>query len=402
MKRSIAAAASFGITLATASVAFAHVPFVSAQDGQRTVRPPLQIAIGNDSYIAGEAVNLTETVNGNVNAAGGKVNVSAAIGGDLQAAGGEVTVSGGIRDNARIAGGNVSVGGRVNGTLTVIGGQVHIEKTAVIGGGLLVTGGTVVIDGTVNGALKAYGGEIMMNGKANGITEIRGGTVTVNGLVASNATVAGESLTVGETASFGGNLDYWSGQGQRDFSGRVKGTATFRDDLRHESKQPGRGAAAEALAGITLFSLFSAAFVIGLMMFFTHTYFSEAAKILQKKPWISLLTGFLFIILTPILALVLMLTFIGIPLAIAVVLMYAVSLYFSTALTSVVFARWIEHYNKKKWRPVTLFFLSLGVFIVLKLLWLVPLLGWLAAMVAVMMGLGSALLMKHQIYMKHR
>ncbi len=402
MKRSIVSLAIAGLTLSTASVCFAHIPSASAEEENRMIRPPVRISIGNETYTAGEQVMVAEDVNGNINVAGGKVFVSSTVAGDLQVAGGEVSVSGSIRDNVKIVSGNASISGRVNGTVTVAAGELHVEKTAVIGGGLLVTGGTVVIDGTINGMLKAYGSDITVNGTVNGITEIHGNDVAVNGLIASNATVTGTSFAIGETARFNGNLDYWSVQGRRDVSANVKGTATYREDLKYEQHDGVKEGAAGLLAGITLFSVFSAAFVIGLFLFFTREIFKNAAKTLQKQPWMSLLIGFLYVILTPILFLVLLLTFIGIPLAIAVLALYLASLYFSTILSSMVFARWIELKNKKKWNAVTIFFLTLGVFLVLKLLWVIPFLGWLARCVLILMGLGSLMTVKHQIFMKNR
>lgn len=402
MKRSIATLAVLGVTVSTVSICFAHIPSASADDENRMAKPPVQISIGNETYTAGEQVTLSESINGNINVAGGKVSVNSTVAGDLQVAGGEVSVSGSIRDNVKVLSGNASISGRVNGTVTVVAGELHIEKTAVIGGGLLVTGGTVVIDGTVNGMLKAYGSDITVNGTVNGITEIHGDDVAVNGLIASNAIVTGTSLSIGETARFNGNLDYWSVQGQRDMSANVKGTATYRDDLKYEQHDGVKEGAAGLLAGITLFSVFSAAFMIGLLLFFSREFFKNAAKTLEKKPWMSLLIGFLYVVLTPILFLVLLLTFIGIPMAVVVLAMYLVSLYFSTILCSMVFARWIELKNKKKWNAVTIFFLTLGVFLVLKLLWVIPFLGWLARFALIMMGLGSLMTVKHQIFMKNR
>lgn len=402
MKRSIASLAALGITLSTVSIAFAHVPFASAQEERRIAKPPVQISIGSDTYMAGETIALSDSISGNANIAGGEVSLGSTVAGDVQIAGGNVFVSGSIRDNLRVLGGDVNISGRINGTVTVVAGQLHLEKAAVIGGGLLVTGGTVVIDGTVNGMFKAYGSDVTVNGTVNGITEIRAENATVNGIIGANATVTGESFVLDETARFNGKLDYWSRQGQRDLSANVKGAATFRDDLKYTQHEAAAKGAAGMLAGITLFSVFSAAFIIGLLLFFTREFFKNAAKSLDKQPWMSLLIGFLYVVLTPVLFLILLLTFIGIPLAIAVLVMYLVSLYFSTVLSSMVFARWIEMKNKKKWNAVTIFFLTLGVFLVLKLLWVIPFLGWLARCVLIMIGLGSVISMKHQVYMKNR
>jgi len=404
MKRSLASIASAALTLATVPMAFAHVPFASAQDSERTVKPPVQISIGNDTYMAGEEVNITTAVNGNLNVAGGKVNIGSTIAGDLQVAGGEVAVTGGVRDNMRVLGGEVSISGRVNGTLTVVSGQVHIEKNAVVVGGMLVAGGSVVIDGVVEGALKARSGDVVINGTIKGITDINADTAAINGIVGGNATVVATSFTVGDTSNFNGNLDYWSQQGQQDLAGRVSGNATFKPELaplRDEAKSE-KGMFLGLLGGITLFSLFSAAFTIGLFLFFTRNFFKESAKYLNKQPWMSLLIGFLFVILTPIVIFILFVTFIGIPVALALFAGYLVFLFFSSTLASLVLARWVELRNKKNWHPVTIFFLTLGIFIGLKLLWIIPFLGWLANFVLVFMALGALMAMKQHVYMKAR
>lgn len=399
MKRSIASAALFLAALSNAS-------FASAQTTPAPVpAAPAQVSIGNDTYMAGEQVKLTVPANGNLNILAGNVTIATTVAGDLQIAGGDVTVSGGIRDNVRVLGGDVRISGRVNGTLTVVSGQVHIEKTAVIGGGLLATGGKVTIDGTVNGMLKATAGSVTVNGIVNGITEIHADDAAVNGIVGGNATVAANSFVVGNTANFRGKLDYWSQQGQQKFpAGRVTGVATFKPELAPHAgaTNDGKAVALGILGGLSLFSVFSAALTLGLFLFLTKNFFKEAAKSLQKQPWMSLLTGILFFLLTPIVALLFFATIIGIPVGILIVLGYFAVMFFSTTFASMTFARWIELRKKKKWRNVTVFFVALGIFIALKLLLGIPFLGWLANSVLVTTGVGAFLSAKYQGYKKVR
>lgn len=397
MKRSIA---SLGLVVTV----FSNVPFAIAQDAQRPVSPPSQITIGNDIYMAGEHVSITAPVNGNLNIAAGGITIGTTVAGDLQVMGGDIAIHGGIRDNVRVLGGDVRITGRVNGSLTVVAGQVLIEKTAVIGAGLLVTGGQVVIDGTVNGTLKAKAGDVTVNGTINGISDIRSDTATINGIMTGTSTVVANTFVIGETAMFRGNLNYWSGQGQQNLTGRVTGTAAFKADLApmHDDARHDKGMFFGLLGAITIYSLFSAALTIGLLMFLTKNFFVNAAKYLHKQQWMSLLIGFLYFILTPILALILAVTVIGIPLAIAVLLSYVVAMFFSSALTSMVLARWVETKYRKKWHPVTVFFLTLGIFIGLKILLIIPFLGWILNAVLVCMGIGSLIAMKHAVYMKAR
>jgi len=397
MKRSIA---SFGLFITL----FSNVPLVFAQDAERKIDPPVQVTIGNDTYMAGEFVSISTAVNGNMNIAAGGVTVNSTVAGDLQVMGGDIAIHGGIRDNMRVLGGDVRITGRVNGSLTVVSGKVLIEKTAVIGAGLLVTGGTVVIDGTVNGMLKAKAGDVTINGTINGLTDIHADNATVNGIITGSSTIVANTFIVGDTAHFRGNLNYWSQQGQQNLTGRVTGPAPFKADLapaRNDTKHD-KGMFLGLLGGITIYSLFSAALTIGLLMFLTKNFFINAAKYLHKQQWMSLLIGFLYFILTPILVVLLAVTVIGIPLAIAVLLSYVIAMFFSSTLTSMVLARWVETKYKKKWHPVTVFFLAMGIFIGLKILLVIPFLGWILNMVLVFMGIGSLIAMKHAVYMKAR
>jgi hypothetical protein len=134
--------------------------------------------------------------------------------------------------------------------------------------------------------------------------------------------------------------------------------------------------------------------MIGIFLYFTKTFFKDAAKVLRTKPLISFFTGLLYFVATPVIAMILLITIIGLPFAIALALLYAISLLFAKALTAIVLTRALELQYKKKWSMLNVFIVSLVIFLALKLIMIIPFIGWIATMIAVLIGYGAVLLVK--------
>jgi cell division protein FtsW (lipid II flippase) len=63
----------------------------------------------------------------------------------------------------------------------------------------------------------------------------------------------------------------------------------------------------------------------------------------------------------------------------------------STVITSVVAAHWLNNRFNYQWKYWKFVFAALGIFIVLKLITLLPFLGWLIALLTVCMAFGAIL-----------
>jgi len=73
------------------------------------------------------------------------VPIGTIVYGDAIAVGGRLDVAGTVTGNAVAAGGSVHVSGHVGGNVRAIGGSAVLESTAVVGGGVYTTGGSVNI-----------------------------------------------------------------------------------------------------------------------------------------------------------------------------------------------------------------------------------------------------------------
>lgn len=391
--------ASLGLIAATVFTS-AGVVFAADEKTNDTV----VMSVGNERYIAGENVTIAETIPGDLTVASGNVTVNSIVNGSLQAMGGNVTLTNLVRGNARIAGGTVVISKNINGNLVVAGGTVHIEPTSTIGGSVLVFGGSVIVDGAINGTLKVRGGKVTLNGSVRGDADLQTETLAMNGRITGNAIVSAKTLSLGQGASFQRNLNYWTLAGEQDFKTVVRGKATYDTTLAmHDSEmKDGKTIIAALIAAVSLFSLLSGALVILVMQLLTKNFFKDSAKMLHSRPGKSLLTGLLYFLLAPLAALLLIITIIGIPLGIAVALGLVLSIIFAKACTAIVLARWLEVEFKKKWSSIAIFFISLLIFVLLKLIDVIPVIGWLATLAAVLFCFGALIITKYERYLKVR
>ena len=355
------------------------------------------IAISDDLYAAGGDVYQQAAVEGDSFAAGGTVYVNETVGGDLHVAGGTVVVDAAIGDDARLVGGTITLSAPVQGDVIILGGKIHITKEANIGGDLYVQGGKVQVEGTVRGMTRIQSEDVRIEGTLNGPSEVRAVRAAIGGQLMSESRIAAQHISVGENAMFGGNLRYWQVAGPLQLGTKAKGQAVY--DLNLQRRAPQEAEKSEAafagmIAAFSLFSLLSTALLIAVLLLLTKTFFKESAKKMLRKPGTSFLRGLLYFIVTPIVAFLLLITIIGIPLAAVVGLHFVIAIIFAKALTAITWVRYFELRNGKAWGWWTVFGLSIAAFIVLKLLSIIPIIGWLACAVLTCMAFGALMTTK--------
>lgn len=141
---------------------------------------------GGDVYRAGQLVILAEEVSADAFLAGQTVSVSSHVEGSLHAAGQTVRISGNIGGNLYAVGQTVDATGGVAGSVTALGQTLTVGD---VGRNLRVTGQNVGLMGEI-------GGSALLAGE----------TVTVEGAVSGDLSLAGVTLTFGTEASVGGTL----------------------------------------------------------------------------------------------------------------------------------------------------------------------------------------------------
>jgi hypothetical protein len=149
-----------------------------------------------DFYGFGKTIMLSGSAREDVYALGGTVTVNGSIAKDFVAIGADVQVHGEVSDDARVGGLEVVIAEPVRGDLVVIGGTVHVLSTASVGGDMIVLGGDVKVDGPVTGSLVGAGEAVRISASVGGDVRMR----------------IGRTLTFTDTASVGRDVIYTSEQ----------------------------------------------------------------------------------------------------------------------------------------------------------------------------------------------
>ncbi len=261
--------------------------------------------------------------------------------------------------------------GKVDGKARAAGGKIRLAPGASIGGNASLAGGTIEVEGAVGRRLRAYGDTIFINGSIGGDVEL-----------------AGDDIRIGPDARITGSVEYRS---RRDIvvdpAAQVEGVVREIRQDRRWLREVGREAA--IFGGVTV--SFGMVLVGALMILAMPVFSREAGATIRRRPWQSAGVGVLMLIGVPCAAVVLLVTVIGIPLALLLVVGY-VALMLLGYLVAAIFVGdlALERVGKDKlgsaWWRVLFMFLALVAIAVVKQL---PFLGGLAAAALFVAGIGA-------------
>ena len=273
----------------------------------------------------------------NIYRAGGDVRLSAPVRGDVYAAGGRVTIEHPVQGDATLAGGSVRVRAAIGDDLRVAGGDVHIENS--VGGELYVSGGNITLGSTaeVLDAVTVYAGQATIDGKVKGPLKVYAQKIALNGEVGGNVELNAEEIEIGPKAKLSGALTYPADARFKTAEGAIIGGIitrgqsmngrpdTHRDREWHGQMMGNRAGWADSVAG-AVFSLVALLAVAALLLLVFTGFSSRAASTMLAKPWPALAAGTAVFVGTPMLAVLLCITLIGIPLGIALMMLFPLML----------------------------------------------------------------------------
>jgi len=325
--------------------------------------------VSEDFYAAGGQVTVSADVDGDVIVAGGRIVVDQRVTGDVMAAGGFVDLRADVQDDVRTAGGSVTVSGTIAGDLIAAGGSVNILSGARISGRTWITGGQLEIGGRLDNGLRAAGGSISIAGEINGDVEL-----------------FADKISVLPTAKIRGDIRY-TGRHEPviDAGAEIAGQVSY-EPL--EMDLPAHAAAAWGGRIAMVMSLI----LTGVVLFLMFPSFARgAAQAIVSDAWKCLGLGLAVLIMGPIVALLLLVTIIGIPLAVMTLATYVVFL-IAGYLTGALFLGelglgWL---GKDTRASTGLRVLSIvAAVLVLSIIAWIPLLGTFTTLAALVFGLGA-------------
>jgi len=315
VRRAVAAAGNLA-ALALAALAWA-APALAQEASDEVVKTG---TLAGDQYLAGRTVRLSARVNGDVLAAGGRVSVSGDVQGDVMAVGGHVEIAGIVADDVRVAGGQVDLSGTVGDEVVAAGGEVTIHRESTVHGRAMLAGRRVVVAGSVGRDLQA-GGEF----------------VEIDGEVGGSAGVAAGEVVIGPRARIAGDLTVRSRTPPRIAEG-----ARIGGQLRRIPVSDG------GLGGRVGSALRAVAFQLGILLLagawlaFLPRFSLTVARVERTEPAVSVSFGVAVLFGLPVLAVVLALTFVGLPLALAAVSAWGLAALLGYASTALCLGDWLR------------------------------------------------------------
>src|ERR1700682_4427005 len=241
--------------------------------------------LGDDVIMSGPRVTLTQSdsVPGDAILTGRAIEFSSSIGGDYLGAGGAQAIGGRVHGSVRAAGGEIHVTGAVDRNATIAGGNVTLDSTADVARNAYLVGGSVSVDGMVRGGLLASGGAVVLNGTVGRDVEVRG-----------------DALRIGPHAVITGNLRYRvpAGKVHIDSAARISGTVTALPVSRGWSLTHWLWTLGFLVAG-------------GLVVAPLPPFYAHGAGVIPERPFCSGLVGVGWCILVPIAILLAAITVLG-------------------------------------------------------------------------------------------
>lgn len=359
----------------------------------------LSLPFSDDLYITGGKIVVTEPVVGDLLVAGGSVIINGPVGADLMAAGGNLIINSAVGDDLRAAGGDITLTSSIGGDVMIYGGSVTIPSGVVVEGDIIVGAGTLHLGGTVRGNMRVDAGTVNFSGVVNGDAKVYAEEqINLNGRIEGDTSFAAPEVVLGQNADFGNNIAYWTKDGEMDFGQTpVGGQAIFTPELR-QPKSHGSGLRAERAVRRGMAAAFGAFFfgtllsgilaiVLGVLLF--KGTFREAGEVLHLNFWKGLGIGILTYLLLPIAAILAIFTLIGIPVGLLFLMLFVFAVIFGRIIAAMAFAAWMERRRVTQWSTGRFILASLGFFILLKLVNIVPFLGWVAVLLATFAGVGA-------------
>jgi cytoskeletal protein CcmA (bactofilin family) len=341
---------------------------VNMQSGES---PTLEGASNEMAFVVGDDGRITARVTDDVFATGGDVRVEGASADHLIMAAGEIEVAGAAVHDVIAAGGRIRLRTTaVADDVVLTGGELQLEPDARIAGSAVLTGGRLFIESPIGHELRA-----------------RGGRVTLSGPVGGDAWIHGGQVVIGPGARIGGDLHIRARHIEISPQAVVQGR-TIRQIT------PAKPRALKAGLAFVLVLATGLLVVLGLVAAAAPALVQGAESRLRAHFWPTAGVGALLLLVGAPLIIILLMTVIGIPLALFVVFLYGVGKLLAFAAVGY----WIGQILRRKLAPKRAaeppgwparlgWTLLAGLLMIV--VYLIPFLGLLALVLTVIVGVGA-------------
>ena len=326
--------------------------------------------IEDDLYAFGTNISINGTIHGDLIAAGSYISVDGTVTGDVIAAGNSIAIRGQVGGSVRAAGNMMVLDGKVTNDLLAAGNELTILSNGRVGRDVVVGATTATITGQIGRDLPA------------------GGTnVKIDGGVGGNVVASIEHLQLTDRATIGGNLKYTSKN-----EAQIASASSVKGSIERQTPEPGRAPLVTGPAALVVEWLkgLIGLLILGiLVVFFFPGFARRAGEALVHSPWMTLAIGALVLVGLPIISVVFFAVGAligGWWIGFVVLSLFVVVLALSIPIAAVGVGGAVLRVAR---RPVPVWLALLIGLVVLLLVALIPILGGLVIICALLFGMGA-------------
>jgi cytoskeletal protein CcmA (bactofilin family) len=315
--------------------------------------------ISEPTFVFNSSVLLDQNYDAPVFASGGIVNFTGSTTQDLVIAGGTVKISGTVGQDVYVAGGTVMIEGEVLGNVIAAGGEVKVDSLAMIAGSVIAAAERLEVGPFLQKSAWFAGDNILVYQGVNG-----------------NLNVASDSLYLAPSASIAGNLEAAVEPDELIDQASVAGSRNIR------SRQENVPVSAMTEVWELLYTLLARFLFLSVALFIFPTTIFAAAEKITKNPGKIAVSGMVWLAGLPLLALLLLITAIGAPLAVFICVLYVAVVLLSWTIPAMALGSRLLP-QKSQWLQAG------AAVLVLSLLGVIPIVGTLVQISLGVLGAGS-------------
>lgn len=312
-----------------------------------------------NAYLAGNSITTEGRIEEDVLGAGNIININSVVGGSAMLAGNTILVGGSIGNSVRAAGNIIVIESEVDSDVLAAGNTITLTEASRVGDDFVAAGSAINLDGLIGGRAMLTGAQININGIIDGDVVIR---------------EAGK-VSIGENARINGDLTYSASEPATIAEGaQIAGEVNFQEIKRAN----GGFNFSEIASGLFLGWLLVTYIVLLLVIYLLPKFSRSVVEYGFAKPGERMGIGFIYLVVVPIAAILLMLTVIGIPFGLVALGIYGVTIFIARVLTALLVGAYIVYWISRNKKIRVDWFSALVGVLVVALIGLIPVIGWLA------------------------
>lgn len=317
--------------------------------------------IRKDLFVAGKTLFIDTTIENNVFVAGETVNVKGKIGGNLFALAQTLIIS-----------------AEIEGDIFALGADIYLEDGSHVLGDIYSGSGKLHLKGRIIGDVSAASSDALVEGSILGTLNLK----VENSLKISSGAIIQE-------------LNYSSPNEALIEEGAEVRKKTYTPVVSSDKSKKGRGYFAGVFTGFKLIDWLSSLILAFLFLAFLKKPCLNIVNKIQEQFGLSMAFGLSFVIGAPIAVVIFLVTFIGFKVALVTAFFTFFVWTIAGTLGSLLLGVFIQYLISKDKQQLANYMNWVSVFLgvsIFQLLLFVPVLGWLARALSVLLGIGGFLI----------